>query len=166
MLEEGVPSPRVFCWCGRWQIKYKTLPDWSHPFLFAAHVSLPTTLTGVASEATLRPGPRSPRGSRAGRPRPRPLWLRLRRPHLLWLRLLAWPAHQPHTHQARDSDTTSKTSLDYITKILELKRLIFFRFPHWQVHQTAAPVQAWCQEMSAYSQVTHFLITYSLTDLS
>ena len=53
-----------------------------------------------------------------------------------------------------------------ITKILELKRLIFFRFPHWQVHQTAAPVQAWCQEMSAYSQVTHSLITYSLTDLS
>ena len=27
-----------------------------------------------------------------------------------------------------------------------------FRFPHWPVHLTAVPVQAWCQAMWAYSQ--------------
>ena len=80
-------------------------PVWSHPFLFAAHVSLPPTLTGVASEATLGPGTRRSRWPPAGRawPRPQPLQLRLRRAHLLLL------AHKPHPHQARDPDTTSMT---------------------------------------------------------
>ena len=80
-------------------------PVWSHPFLFAAHVSLPPTLTGVASEATLGPWTRRSGRPPAGRawPGPQPLRLRLRRPQLLL-------AHKPHPHQARDPDTTSKTS--------------------------------------------------------
>lgn len=134
-------------------------PVWSHPFLFAAHVSLPPTLTGVASEATLGPWTRRSRRPPAGRawPGPQPLRLRLRRPQL-WLLL----AHKPHPHQARDPDTTSKTSQQWPQR-RRLMLVVVFRFPHWPAHQTAAPVQAWCPAMWAYSQGTCPVLNSSLS---
>ena len=98
-------APDLFCWCWREADIIQDTPVWSHPFLFAAHVSLPPTLTGVASEATLGPWARRSWRPPAGRawPGPRPLRLRLWRPQL-WLLV----ANKPDPHQAGDPDTTSK----------------------------------------------------------
>ena len=63
-----------------------------------------STLTGVATEATKQPRPaRQPRpGAGPGRGRGRQQPVRGGGAHLLLLQL----AHQPHTHQAGDPDTT------------------------------------------------------------